>query len=513
MKKMTLALAITASLLHLTYAVAQVNIGPCGNSGGEWKEIIRERLLQNKLAIQDQPVQFRNTVYVPVAFHLVANSNGVGRVAHNRVLEQLCKLNEDFADLNMQFYIKTLRDNINNTAIYQTQFNAGTAMNLLRDPGAVNIWIVDVATPAPPSSGDNGIILGYYNPQRDWVVVRRDQVNANSVTLPHEIGHYFSLDHTHNGWDAQPYSPSMHGTPAPAMSPGFVPTERQDGSNCQTAGDYICDTPPDYNGFGFAGCNYNIAQDPAGVTIDPDEQLFMSYFLNCVRNDYYFSNTQQSLIWADYNSTRRNYIRSSFVPNLTEITETPVLQFPINNETPPGYNQVTFQWTAVNGADFYLLEIDRVATYTLSPLRFVVAGTNTFTVTTLEPNRTYYWRVRPYNAYRTCAISTLSGVFRTNSTVVSVNDIRELSEWTLSPNPVSSAQHALQVSFQAEQSFDGTLRLFDATGRQVRHYGRHRIASGASYLELDMRGLSNGVYLLTLEYDKGWEIKRLVMTQ
>ncbi|MEZ4948184.1 MAG: hypothetical protein R2784_02135 [Saprospiraceae bacterium] len=51
------------------------------------------------------------------------------------------------------------------------------------------------------------------------------------------------------------------------VSPNGSPTELQDGSNCTTAGDKICDTPPDYN-FGLINGNscYGGAKDPNGVT-------------------------------------------------------------------------------------------------------------------------------------------------------------------------------------------------------------------------------------------------------
>jgi hypothetical protein len=490
---------------------AQTNHGRCGNGGGEWNEIITERLLQNKQALADDPVQFRTTVYVPVRFHLVANSNMQGRVEHWRVLEQLCRLNQDFADMDMQFYIKGMNDNINNNGIYSTQYTAGTVMNLLRDQTALNVWIVDVATPAPPTPGETTTILGYYNPQRDWVVIKRSEVRASSVTLPHEIGHFFSLAHTHNGWDAVPWSPAI-GNPSPVTSPGGVPTELQSGSNCNTAGDYICDTPPDYNGLGFPTCNYNIAQDPTGVFINPDEKLFMSYFDFCPRNEYYFSPTQQDLMWVDYNHSSRNYLRSTFVPNLTEITETPVLTYPVGGITPPGYNMVNFQWTAVTGADHYLLEIDRAATFTINPIRVIVSGTNNHTIATLEPNRSYFWRVRPYNAYRTCTNFTQSGTFQTNSTIVNTTDIADLNEWSISPNPVY-AEGSIQINLQATRGFEGVFTLYNTAGQMVRQYGKQRINTGATSFDFSVANLQSGVYILALDHEEGREVRRVVVAR
>ncbi len=489
----------------------QTHTGPCGNGGGEWRDIGTERLLRNKQLIEDNPLRFRSTVYIPVRFHLVANSSGQGRVPLGRVLEQLCKLNEDFADLDMQFYIKGVNGNINNTAIYNAQYNAGFVMNQLKDNSAINIWMVDVAAPTAPQPGDEGQILGYYNPSRDWVVMRRDQVGSTTVTLSHEIGHFFSLMHTHNGWDAERWTNEI-GNPSPVISPGGVPTELQNGTNCQNAGDFICDTPPDYNGFGFSGCNYNLAQDPTGTFINPDEQLFMSYFLNCIRDEYYFSPTQQDLILADYNHFSRNYIRSSFVPNLTEITETPTPLYPVNGETTPGYNIVNLQWEAVNGADFYLLEIDLVPTFALSPIRIVVSGANSHTLTTLQANRNYYWRVRPYNAYRTCALSTAPANFKTGTEVVSTQDIADLGKWTVFPNPVL-AQGTMQITLQAAQSFDAVFTLYNTAGQVAQRIGKQRINAGETHFEFNVESLAPGIYVLALDHEEGREVRRVVVAK
>jgi len=505
-------LLLVCLLCNLSLHAQHVHeLGKCGNEGGAWHDMLTERLLQNKQALAENPLQFRNTVYVPVRFQMVANSSGVGRVAHGRVLEQLCRLNLDFEPLDIQFYIKGINDNINNTTIYNAQYNATFQMNQLKDPTALNIWIVDVATPYQPSGNDQGTILGYYNPARDWVVIRRNDVGAARTTLPHEIGHFFSLMHTHNGWDAQPWTVDI-GNPSPNNSPGGVPTERQDGSNCQTAGDFICDTPPDYNGFGFNGCNYNLAQDPSGVFINPDELLFMSYFLECNRNNYYFSPMQQNIVRADYNSTSRNYLRNNaIIPNLTEITETPTLIYPIGGETTPGYNSITLEWSAVNGADFYLLEVDRVSTFTLNPIRVIVSGATSRTLTTLEPNRTYFWRVRPYNAYRTCALSTPVTTFKTNANVVSVQVISALNAWEISPNPLGAEQQ-LTLSLKAATAFEANFTLYNSSGMPVKVFGRHFVPAGDTFLDFNTHNLSAGVYILAMDHREGREIKRLVIT-
>lgn len=474
--------------------------------------MLTERLLHNLQILEENPVVFRNTAYVPIRFHLVANSSGFGRATQTQVLDALCRLNQDFEGVGLQFYIKGINENINNTAIYSTQYTAGTAMNLLRDNSAMNIWVVDAAAGAAPSPNDPpGTTLGYYSPGRDWIVIRKDQANANAVTLAHEVGHFFSLKHTHNGWDSQPWTPAI-GNPAPNTSPGGVPTERQNGSNCATAGDFICDTPPDYNGLGFNGCDYNIAQDPTGVQINPDEQLFMSYFLNCVRNDYYFSPTQENLMITDYNQADRNYLRQGTTPNLTEITSVPSLLSPIDNVVVPGYNSVTFNWSAVPGADFYLLEIDQSSNFSNTPIRFVVSNANSQTVNTLQANRTYFWRVRPYNAYRTCAPFTAAGQFRTNNMVVASNEIEGLNEWKISPNPANS-DLTVQLEVQTERQIEGSIRVFHPSGALIQDLGRHYFSAGNSIHELPIHNFSAGIYLVVIHNEFGNSVRRLVISK
>jgi hypothetical protein len=502
------------TLANILSLHAQSNLGICGTHGGEWEDMLTDRLLRNKMLLDQQPLDMRNTIYVPVTIHMVANGSGFGRVTHAQVLDMMCRLNQDFDSLNMRFYIKTLNENINNTGIYATQYSAGFVMGQLRDPAAMNIWVVDQAAGAAPGPNDPpGTTLGYYSPSRDWIVIRKDQANANSVTLAHEVGHFFSIRHTHNGWDSQPWTTAI-GNPAPVNAPGGVPTERHDGSNCQTAGDFICDTPADYNGLGFNGCNYNIAQDPTGAFINPDEQLFMSYFLSCNRNQYYFSNTQKSLMMTDYNHSSRNYLRPGVTPALPAVEALPTLTFPINNEFAPGFNSVNLQWTAVPGAQFYLLEIDVNQTFSSTSLirRVVTGGANNFTENTLQASRTYFWRVRPYNFYSTCMGFTPAATFRTNTMVVSTSEIQELDEWTISPNPIV-AQQSIQLSLQASKSFNGLFSLYSTAGQQVRTFGRQIIQQGNNNLRFDLNDMLPGVYLLVLDHDKGREIKRVVIAQ
>ncbi len=65
--------------------------------------------------------------------------------------------------------------------------------------------------------------------------------------------------------------------------------------------------------------------------------------------------------------------------------------------------------------------------FSLQP-RFYIATENTYTVKDLDPNKTYYWRIRPFNEYYTCATATPPKAFKTNDIATATNEIRHLND-------------------------------------------------------------------------------------
>ena len=335
-----------------------------------------------------------------------------------------------------------------------------------------------------------------------WLLIK-EKSGKSGITLPHELGHFFSLAHPFVGWEEQPWDVNIHGSTVNQFtSPdGQTPVELVDGSNCETAGDKICDTAADYLfGFGWENCNFSTTvQDRNGDVLDPDEKLWMNYFFNCNDEDYYFSEMQQQLIQEDLSSNRRAYLRPGYTPNLTVITDTPTPIFPTNEEELPYYNAINLSWTEVTGADAYLLQVALLPTFSnqLTIYNEVVNGTNQI-VESLDSNRTYYWRVLPFNESYTCSDFSSTGSFKTGAEESTIsNDL--IGAFELLKNPVR-LNEPIQITILANAAFEGEFHLYNMNGQRVKQYGKQNFDIGTTTLfEFATDHIATGIYLLSLD--------------
>lgn len=509
-----------ALLFTMTFsATGQTTQEACGTTP-EAQLLSFDRLKENiDRAENGTAVSDRSAVqYVPIHFHIVGNGDGSGKHRESSILDQLCDLNDAYAPMEIRFYLRAhptygLFDySINNDNVYSGQSNIFLMANR-RHNNALNVFVVNQAF-------DDNTVLAYYSPQDDWVVSRKDQINGTfNGTLQHEVGHFFSLAHTFFGYENNSFGPGSVGWPvAPITAPYHpnglnIPTERQNGSNCGSAADKICDTPPDYN-FGLLQSNcaaYGAgAKDPLGTIVDPTETNFMGYFSGCGTN-YHFSPLQQGVILSDLASPLRNYLDNTFSPAATSIT-TPsdLLMGPDDSDTTEYYDEVLLDWQPVTGATMYLLEVDINAFFN-SPQRqaFILTGTSKL-LTNLTANKKYNWRVRPFNEYVTCAESREKS-FRTSLTS-STTDIQELDKWAVAPNP-ASASSDVRVLIHASNTFDAVVRVLDATGRSVLQLGNQTIPAGETTLYLPVNGLAEGLYVVAIQSGSGSATRKLTITR
>ncbi|MDP5169536.1 MAG: hypothetical protein NWR72_04775 [Bacteroidia bacterium] len=347
---------------------------------------------------------------LPIVFHLLGRDNGTGRPPLNNVLDLMCSTANLLDSAGFDLYLIEGGVNIvDNEGVYFQHHLAGNqqTMRTLKMDSAVNVFVV-----ADAGSGSTGSVLGYYDLQDDWIVISRNQIKSGNVTLAHEIGHFLSLVHTHFGWDGQPWQASIHGPKAPLIAPnGVTETEKMDGSNCLTAGDQLCDTPPDYNiGLSWTqSCTYNgDARDPDSVALDPDETQIMSYFSDACRA--VFSAEQMAIMQTDWDSPARAFLRRSYVPSADTISDIPQLLMPTSAvQTSTG--DLSFSWTKTAGATHYLLQVDRAVGFNLSPRDFIVADTF-FTLSGPWIEQTsYFWRIFAFHESATCLAPSVPSTF------------------------------------------------------------------------------------------------------
>lgn len=502
-------------------------------------------IYENMLALREKHphiLQTRGAVaYVPVCFHLVAKTDGSGRVNESKLLDMIDQWNKTYLanGIELQFYIKYL-NYVNNDALFDAPraLSGSNRAFAVRKSDAMNIFVCGTAD---DGTNPNSTTLAYYINRfssddapyaADWVVMRyQEATRENSSTVEHEVGHLFGLPHTFNGFECTPFSPTQTSVCAPLNvncngRNYAVEKAARSGSdaNCSTAGDGFCDTEPDYN-FGFTQgtdwrntnnpCVYNgIAKDPTCVAVNPDEKNLMGYYIGCQNK---FSPMQVTAIKNDYtNNFYRRYLRDGNIAQSTAPVGEATLQIPVNNSTTAGYTRVDFDWSDVPGAYGYVFEVSTFASFTGNVRRFVVYSSNitldskNVGTAFLTANRNYYWQVRAFGRYVTGTNFAVSSKF-TTGTVSSVNEIKSVENFTMSPNPVSSNQ-AVEVRLTAGEGFDAMLKWQNAAGQVVKT-DKLRFDTGMNVQLVGVEGLNAGMYILTLESATGVLNKKVFVTQ
>ncbi|WP_157975835.1 zinc-dependent metalloprotease [Lewinella sp. IMCC34191] len=450
--------------------------------------------------------------YVPVHLTLLGDDDGFGYADPLTVLKSFEFLNEDFAKINVRFFIDNEIDYLNSTAYYDHEFDGGNELmrNYNRD-NMVNSYIVGRAAGA----------CGYYSPSADGVVLDIDCINGIDRTWSHELGHFFGLRHTFYGWESfetnKAVEDAYRDSPAPAtlsLNGRTVEVERVDGSNCQDAADGFCDTSPDYLPERWrceADGNYlHSFQDPDGTAFEVPASNIMSYaFDGCVEQ---FSEEQITAMNTNL-GTNRIGLASTVVPEFTAAKAEDIdLLAPENFERVPYSDVVDLVWNRVPNADFYLVQVNSTGTFGNEVTYSFFTSDTTATVRDiLAPQKRYYWRVRPVNRYDVSGDFSATYQFF-NGAVISTATMDPALDAAIAinPNPVAPGQSFLVTGNRLGHG-TADWQLYDAAGRIAKEQRGIQVTGDLS-ATVPTNDLTPGIYFFRLSLEGRMVTRRLVVT-
>lgn len=462
-----------------------------------------------------------STLYVPLTIHIAGSDAGTGYFPVPRLLEALCTLNDDFEQANIQFYIEGDINYLANSAYddHETVVDGAYMMFENNVENTLNCYIMD--NPA----GNCGYNLPYAG-----IALNTSCISPTDHTWAHEIGHAFSLPHPFLGWEG---GVSHDGTvghsfsnPAPTQvlydytnfqDSFYIDTliidtawvELVDGSNCQIAADGFCDTAPDYLAVRW-NCNASnqsttTQTDPNGVEFISDGTLFMSYsFDECQSR---FSEEQIAAMRANLFDEKPHLLHNQ-EPGVILPSEPLALYGPIEGEIAQ-FDNVFFDWEEIEGTTTYFVQVSRFSSFNV--IEEYETTTNSLNLTSLLNNKTYYWRVKPYNPYSFCTVFSETGTFETGE-VSSAEILSKATDFVIYPN-LTQAEQQIQINFMAQESFDLSIQLFHSTGQVLKQQNMHTI-SGANQLNFDLPPtMALGTYWLKLSDSKQAIFEKIIIVR
>ncbi len=257
---------MNASIRIVTGIALSVAASTVSAQAPEWcgtiltEEMAKAALELQAAGIYDAPPGIAGeyeVVYVPLTMHIVRRDDGTGGLPLERLEGAVNDANIHFAGMGIQFCISGEIDYIDDTYFYEG-INSEAGINELRNTnkveGTINCYFVEYFEFAPGFALCGISAFTFSSPQEQGIVMANPCTSTSNdkSTFAHELGHYFDLFHTHE---------TAFGA------------ECADGSNCDSAGDLVCDTPADPL-LGFNNVNSNTCQYTGSERDDCNNTLY-----------------------------------------------------------------------------------------------------------------------------------------------------------------------------------------------------------------------------------------------
>ncbi|RFS13563.1 GEVED domain-containing protein [Emticicia sp. C21] len=343
----------------------------CGTSVPSQKVVEQHEKLMKQLA--QRGTNLASPVVIPIKAHIVRKSDGSGGISIDSIASAIAVMNTKYASINMSFSLCSNVHYIDSDELYTLNVdyeNNKLVQNNVND--ALNIYFVgSLVTNSATLSG----IAAFPSADKaeNRIIMSNDATNSKGA-LSHEMGHYWNLFHTHEN---------------------FLGKELVNGSNCEIAGDFVCDTPADPKGsYNSNTCTYTgHAVDANGQSYNPMVNNLMSYYLLC--HDI-FTAEQYTRIEEGY-ALRTSYM-NSFTYTMTCSGVTALA--PTNLNLSRVGCSININWTDNANNDMgYIIESSLSPTGPFVAVGSVAKNVTFFSDTqNLIPGSTYYYRVVAANS-------------------------------------------------------------------------------------------------------------------
>ena len=358
-------------------------------------EDTRRYILENIIANEQQIAAQRNNVTncIPMKIHIIREDGGTGGLSLGDLAIAMANLNYVYYDADIEFYVCDGINYINNSDWYdfdasspdnddETTFCASEEVT-----DAINVFFMNSIT---TSSGFNAAGYAYF-PFNLVQSNRIFMINSVATSVPnstfsHELGHYFSLYHTHQDTENGNTDPDAERVVRSGVD-----------ANCDVNGDLLCDTDADPNPSSAelnSSCVYTgSAQDDLSVTYLPTTAInnIMSYYTDDCGG--VFTSGQFTRI-ASGLATRLTHTAYNYTCTASTVTTPSGMTATING------NQIDLTWTD-NASNELGYIIERSTTSNSAGFLPIIHGgvgedVTVFTDTdNINSNTSYWYRVRP----------------------------------------------------------------------------------------------------------------------
>jgi hypothetical protein len=186
-----------------------------------------------------------------IVVHIVKDKFGFTNYNLTNLNQAINRLNQEWKPICVNFSVCEIRyiSNYNFDDWDETKLKTET-LALFAEPKHINVFLV--ASSSPNDNGGFATQDGITFSSKDLIVLTKTATNIEWI---HQFGHFFGLLNT------------------------YEPGEKVDGTNCNTSGDKICDTPADASGlFVIPTCIYE------GNNKDVNNQYYKPLLENFMSN-------------------------------------------------------------------------------------------------------------------------------------------------------------------------------------------------------------------------------------